>query len=85
MSVAYESSSAEQIEELERNVLTYLEDKPSAPADEIIRAVQEGRPFLTPAPIVTAIWSLNAKNRIRINGDWIVTLRERDVKANAAG
>src|SRR5258708_6352895 len=76
MSVAYDASPTEMVESLERSILDYLQDRKSAPAEEVVRAIQSQNHYITTEPIVTAVWSLNAQGRIRVGGDWTITLRE---------
>jgi len=77
MGVAYQDTSpAVLVSDLERRILDYLRDRQSAPADEVIRAIKSQEQFLTPSPIVTAIWNLNSKSRITVDGDWNVALRD---------
>jgi len=74
--------------DLEKEILRYLQKKKTASAKEIIAAVLRDNKdrFLTSAPIVAAIWSLNSKNHVDVTGDWKVKLRDpqpRQVSATA--
>jgi len=82
MSVAYEDTSPTVlVSDLETRILEYLREKKSAPADEVVSAIKKQQRFLTPSPIVTAIWNLNSKSQITVDGDWNVSLRDLPLKS----
>src|SRR5258708_31386651 len=76
MSVAYEPTQTEMFEGRERSILDSLKNGRRAPAEEVVRAIQSQNHYITTEPIVTAVWSLSAQGRIRVGGDWTITLRE---------
>ncbi|HYC90967.1 MAG TPA: hypothetical protein VEO54_17240 [Thermoanaerobaculia bacterium] len=76
MSAALDYSSSALRTTLEEEVLEYLREKQRDAASAIIEAVLKQHQFLTSAPVVAAIWSLNEQRRISIGSDWTVSLRE---------
>src|SRR5437867_4042412 len=79
MSSVLEVTSATDLNaDLEKRILRLLERKRTASAKEIISTVmrESKNRFLTSAPIVAAIWSLDSQNRIVVTGDWKVRLRK---------
>lgn len=79
MSAAFETKSPSELNAaLSEEVLEYLQDRREAPAEEIITAVRSGHPFMSSAPIVTAIWSLASESKVEVRGDWTVALRRRE-------
>lgn len=82
MSAALNFSETELRSDLEKQVLEYLRERKSAPAAEIVTAILNQNSYLTSAPVVAAIWSLNSLSAIEVGGDWTVKLR--DSKAASA-
>lgn len=78
MTVAYDMSQSALIADLEAQILRYLRgtEAKRAAADEVVGEIRKQHQFLSTAPIVTAIWDLNAKSKIQIDGDWNITLRD---------